>query len=207
MQDSPVKMSFDSKTFLALAFSSPSLGNEKSWDHLLGCLAPWENLYQHWGTDLPLSMLLECSGEEASLDPTQDTAPKSAEAFLDDLQSTQLIPQNHRQPKVPYSFVQRNPSPCTYDFSVHDQKHLLQFQGAFSLMQSIHFCMMQHKTNLLAFALCCVEGTLMAVMYLNPKCWKSLNQLLPNPTRTPQAVQEAAGEPGIQWPTSYLITI
>lgn len=104
-------------------------------------------------------------------------------------------------------FCPKDPSPCKYDFSVHGQKHLLQFQGAFSLMQSIHFCIMQHKTNLLAFALCCVEGTLMAVMYLNPKCWKSLNQLLPNPTRTPQAVQEAAGEPGIQWPTSYLITI
>lgn len=105
-------------------------------------------------------------------------------------------------------FCLKDPSPCKCDFSVHNQKHLLEFQGAFSLMQSIHFYMMQHKTNFLAFALCCVKGTLMEMMHQNPKCWKSLNQLLPNPARTtPQAVQETVGEPGIQRPTSYLITI
>ena len=72
-------------------------------------------------------------------------------------------------------FCLKDPSPCKYDFSVHDQKHLLEFQGAFSLMQSTHFYMIQHKNNFLAFALCCVKGTLMEMLYLNPKCWRSLN--------------------------------
>lgn len=41
-----------------------------------------------------------------------------------------------------------------------------EFQGAFFVMQSIHFYMMQHKTNFLAFALCCVKGTLMEMAHL-----------------------------------------
>ena len=105
-------------------------------------------------------------------------------------------------------FCLKDPSPPKCDFSVHEQKHLLEFRGAFSLMPSIHFYMMQHIPNILAFALCCVKGTSMEMMYLNPKCCKNLNQLLPNPARTtPQAVQERVWEPGIQWSTSYLITI
>jgi len=43
--------------------------------------------------------------EQTSSVPAQDAAAISTEVILGDLQSAQLIPQNHQRPKVLYGFV------------------------------------------------------------------------------------------------------